>query len=192
MTLMIFNIKVPEIASDLVHRHLVHELAILWPKFLVYAVSFVTLGVYWVGHHNQQHYILRTDRTFLWINIFYLMCVSLVPFSTGLLGQYPGESIALVVYGFNLVLVGGFLYTHWWYATRRHRLVAGDIRSDVVRLAKHRILIAPIASLVAICFSLASTRLSLALFVLIPLLYVIPGRIDRQWLTSPVELPGED
>jgi len=190
MTLMIFNIKVPEIPTELVPGKLVHEVFILWPKFLVYAISFVMLGVYWIGHHNQYHYILRTDRAFLWINIFFLMCVSIIPFSTGLLGQYPTARTALVVYGLNLIMVGGLLYAHWWYATRRYRLVEGDIHPEVVRLAKHRILTAPVASLMAICISIVSTRLSLALFALIPFLYMIPGRIDRQWLHSSAKDSG--
>ncbi len=183
MTLMIFNIKVPEVPAVALGPHkLAHEVFILWPKFLVYLISFAMLGVYWVGHHNQYHYILRTDRAFLWMNIFFLTCVSLIPFSTGLLGRYPAEQTALVVYGLNLILVGGFLFAMWWYATRGHRLVAQDIRPEIVRLAKGRILMAPAASLVAVCVSSVSIRSSLALFILLPFLYMIPGRIDQQWI----------
>ena len=115
MTLMIFNIKVTEIPNELVRSQLVHEVFILWPKFLVYIISFVMLGVYWVGHHDQYHYILRTDRVFLWINIFFLMCVSLIPFSMGLLGQYPAERTALVVYGLNS--------DHGWWISLRSLVV---------------------------------------------------------------------
>jgi uncharacterized membrane protein len=184
MTLMVFNIKVPDIPSELVHARLAHDVLGLWPKFLVYAISFVMLGVYWVGHHNQYHYIRRTDRPVLWINIFFLMGVSLIPFSTSLLGQYPEERAALTAYGLNLIMTGGFLYAHWWYATRHHRLVESDIHPEVVRLAKHRIAVGLVVSATAVCLSLVSTTLSLALFALIPILYLLPGRIDRHWLRS--------
>ena len=53
MTLMIFNIKVPQIPNERVTAELTLRLLDLWPHFLVYAISFVMLGVYWVGHHNQ-------------------------------------------------------------------------------------------------------------------------------------------
>ena len=117
MTLMVFDIKVPTVAQ-MKQLNLRHELIQLWPRFLAYVISFVMLGVYWVGHHNQYHYIRRTDRPFLWINIFFLMGVSLIPFSTGLLGQFPEDRTALGVYGLNLIMVGGFLYAHWSYAVR--------------------------------------------------------------------------
>ena len=181
MTLMVFDIKLP-VPTQTMPWSLRYELVRLWPRFLAYVISFIMLGVYWVGHHNQYHYIRRTDRGFLWINIFFLMGVSLLPFSTGLLGQYPAERTALVVYGLNLIMVGGFLYTHWWYATRSHRLVESQINPEVVSLAKHRIAMGPAVSILAICVSLVGKRLSLAIFALIPLLYLIPGRIDYHWL----------
>ena len=164
-----------------------HELFQLWPSILTYVISFVMLGIYWVGHHNQYHYIRRTDRVFLWINIFFLMSVSSIPFSTSLLGHYPAERTALAVYGLNLIMVGGFLYAHWWYATHNHRLVERDIHPELVGLAKRRILMGPVASIVAVCLSIVSSRLSLALFALMPLIYLIPGRIDRHWLRLQTE-----
>jgi len=97
------------------------------------------------------------------------MAVSLLPFSTGLLGQYPAERTALVVYGLNLIMVGGFLYAHWCYATRSHRLVESQIHPEVVSLAKHRIAMGPGVSILAICVSFVGKRLSLAIFALIPL-----------------------
>jgi len=110
------------------------------------------------------------------------MGVSLIPFSTGLLGQFPDDRTALAIYGLNLIMVGGCLYAHWSYAVRNYRLVEEHIDPEVVRLAKYRIAMGPAASILAICASFVSPRLSLAIFALIPLLYLIPGRIDYQWL----------
>jgi len=186
MTLMVFDIKVPTVAQ-MNQLNLRHELIQLWPRFLAYVISFVMLGVYWVGHHNQYHYIRRTDRPFLWINIFFLMGVSLIPFSTGLLGQFPEDRTAVGVYGLNLIMVGGFLYAHWSYAARNYQLVEEHIDPEVVRLANYRIAMGPAASILAICASFVSPRLSLAIFALIPLLYLIPGRIDYQWLDGSVK-----
>jgi len=180
LTLMVFDIKLAA-PTQTTPLSLHYELIRLWPRFLAYVISFIVLGVYWV-HHNQYHYIRRTDRGFLWINVFFLMGVSLLPFSTGLLGQYPAVRTALVVYGLNLIMVGGFLYAHWSYATHSHRLVESHIHPEVVRLAKYRIAMGPAVSTLAICVPLVGKRLSLAIFALIPLLYLIPGRIDYHWL----------
>src|SRR5207253_480116 len=64
------------------------KLLALWPKFLSYLISFVILGVYWVGHHIQLSFIRQVDRPLLWINILFLLWVALVPFFTALLSEY--------------------------------------------------------------------------------------------------------
>ena len=184
MTLMIFNIRVPEVPGDLVRTRLAPILFSLWPQFLVYAISFVMLGVYWVGHHNQYHYIRRTNRLLLWINVAFLLCVTLVPFSTALLGRYPTEQIAVVVYAVNLILVGIILLVHWRYAVSRRGLVDSDLAPDLVKQASRRILLAPAILVLAVAFSFLNTIVSLALFAIIPAVYILPGRIDRHWKPS--------
>ncbi len=70
MTLLVFGITIPAVAQDAPAAAFQQKLLELWPKFLTYGISFIVLGIYWVGHHNQFHYIRRTDRMLLWINIF--------------------------------------------------------------------------------------------------------------------------
>ena len=181
MTLMIFNIKVPELSAGGASRDLGHALFALWPRFLVYAISFVMIGVFWVGHHNQYHYIRRTDRPLLWINIVFLLFVTLIPFSTGVLGQYPEEEMAVAIYALVLMMACLVLYIHWRYATDRRRLVDADLEDRVVNLAARRILTAPAILLFAIGCSFFSTRASFALFVILPFIYILPGKIDRHW-----------
>ena len=90
----------------------------------MYVISFINLGVLWVGQHNQYHFISeptagfsRADRWFLWINIGYLLLVSFMPLSTALLGHYPLNRLALFVYGANLLTATLVLALHWHYAT---------------------------------------------------------------------------
>lgn len=185
MTLLVFGITIPAVAQDSPAAVFQQKLLELWPKFLTYGISFIVLGIYWVGHHNQFHYIRRTDRTLLWINIFFLMSVGLIPFSTTLMGQFPTQQSAVVLYGANLILAGGLLYTHWWYATDRHRLIDTDVHPEVVSLAKRRILMGPVAFLSAIGLSFLSARFAIVLYALAPLLYLAPGRIDLHWASLP-------
>jgi len=181
MTLMIFNVKVPQIPTELAPAKLANEVYDLWPQFLVYAISFVMLGIYWVGHHNQYHYIRCTDRWLLWINVAFLFFVTLIPFSTALLGRYPAQQIAVVVYASNLIIVGILLLIHWRYATSQPGLVDSDLNPVLVRQASRRILLAPILLTFAVVFSFVSTIISLVLCAVIPVLYVLPRRIDRHW-----------
>ena len=179
MTLLVLNIQVPQIRAALVASRLPHALLDLWPRLLSFALSFVVVGVYWVGHHNQFHFIRRIDRPFIWINIAFLLCIAFVPFSAALLGQYVHQQIAVTIYGLNLVVVGGVLYLVWWYATTDHRLVDPDLSPHVVRAGGRRVLVGALIYLFAVGVSFLSTSLSVALYVLVPILYILPGRIDR-------------
>src|SRR5260370_42083933 len=75
MTLLIFNIKVPELPGGGKDPDLNRRLLALWPQFTSYAITFVMLAIYWVGHHNQFHFIRRVDRSLLWLNILFLMTI---------------------------------------------------------------------------------------------------------------------
>lgn len=181
MTLLVLDIKVPELHPPLETAQLPLKLVALWPNFLSYLISFLILGVYWVGHHFQLSFIRRVDRPLLWINILFLLWVALVPFSTALLSEYSKTRVAIAIYGLNLIAVGLTLALQWWYATTETRHVDPDIHPNLVRRAMRRTLMAPLVYVVAIALSLVRTELSLILYALVPLLYILPGKIDIHW-----------
>lgn len=174
MTLLILDIRVPEVPES----DLAAAIVALWPRFLAYALSFVVLGVYWVGHHAYFRFIRRTDRVLLWLNILLFMSVVLVPFSTSLLGRYPSQRTAVAEYAANLAFTGSVNYLIWWYSTHGHRLVDTDIHPELVTLVKVRIGVAPVVCLVAIGVSFLSTPVSIALMILMIPFYILPGRVD--------------
>jgi len=176
MTLLILDIKVPVVADA---AQLPRELLSLWPKCASYAVSFLMLGIYWVGQHHQFHLIRHTDRALLWIDILFLMTISFVPFSTALLSTYPHEQSAVIVYGANLITIGLILFGHWSYATHGRRLVDAQLDERTVRRASRRILVGPAMFGLAIAVSVYSTAAALGIFALVPLWYLVPGKIDQ-------------
>lgn len=180
ITLLVLSIQVPQLDPSKVSQ-LVQELGNLGPKLLIYALSFVVVGIYWVAHHNTFHYIKRTDRNLLWLNILLLMCIVFIPFPTGLLGQYPTQQISIVIYGGTLVITGLVLQLLWWYATSNYRLVDTDIDPHLVQRATRRNLMAPLIYLLAIALSFLSIQISLIVFVAVPVIYIFPGRIDQHW-----------
>jgi uncharacterized membrane protein len=181
MTLLVLDIKPPAVLEA---AALPRELLALWPRCLSYAVSFLMLGIYWVGQHNQFHLIRCADRTLLWINIVFLMTTSFVPFSTALLSAYPLWPSAQAVYGANLIAIGLVLLWHWMYATQRHRLVDPELDDRMIRFVIRRILIGPVLFTLAIALSSLSAVASLALYVVAPLIYLLPGRVDQHWQPS--------
>ena len=173
ITLLVLNLHVPTVPGKLLD-----QLRTQWPSLLSYLLSFVIVGIYWVAHHNMFHYIKRSDRPFLWINILLLMCVAFIPFPAGLLGQYSGQRISLITYASSLILTNLMLSLLWWYATSNHRLVDQDIDPHFVRTVNRRNMTAPLVYLVSIGLSFLSPLASLIVFFLFPLYYIFPSHID--------------
>lgn len=180
MTLLVFDMRVP-VQEQVAEIGLARALAQLAPNLLNYAITFVILGVFWVGHHNQFFYIKRADRVLLWINIFFNMAVALVPFSAGLFSRYGQDNLSIIVYNLNLILAGVLLFVHWWYATRDNHLLSHPIEPHVRRIVYRRILTPPALYFAAILVSLVSVELSIIIDIFVPIMYVLPNRVDRQF-----------
>ena len=114
-TLLILIVEVPELDG----HSLAHELVRLWPAYVGYAVSFLTIGIIWVNHHTVLRQIRGVDRIFLFINVFFLLCIAFIPFPTRLLATYVRTDdgrAAAVVYGITLTTTAIFFNLMWRYA----------------------------------------------------------------------------
>ena len=109
-----------------------HRVLAIWPKFLVYVLSFVILAIFWVSHSIQFRYVRRANRNLFWINILVLMLIAFIPFSTHLLSEHIEQQFAVAFYGTHLMLIWLALFLHWYYVTTGARLVDGDINPVVV------------------------------------------------------------
>jgi TMEM175 potassium channel family protein len=180
MTLLVLGLAVPSLgsaAAAATESELWNALAKLGPNVLVYVLSFMTLGIFWVGQGTQLGRLARSNRHYVWIQLAFLLAVTLVPFSTALLAHFPTLKVALVEYWLNIVLLGGTLLAAFEYALRAH-LFGETARRDLAPLIRGRILIAQAlyatATALAIFFP---TWVSIALIALIQLNYVIAPRI---------------
>ncbi len=186
MTLLIFELKVPVLPQGASAASLAIALLAMWPQAACFAMSFITAGTLWVAHRGQFHYIRRTDRPLLWINIvfllFVLLFVSTIPFVTGILGQYPEYPLAVILYGVNMVLTVLTLWCHWRYATSKRRLTTPHLSDSVVKLQSRRILVGPGIYVVAMAMAFWTPRVSIILYALVPIAYATPGALDRYWL----------
>ncbi|HYO46870.1 MAG TPA: TMEM175 family protein [Gemmatimonadota bacterium] len=180
MTLLVLGIDVPQVPDDAIADRLVDEVFLLWPRIAAYVVSFLFLGIFWMGHHTQFHFMRGVNKNVLWINILFFMCVCLVPFTTRLVGRYNGQEIALGLYGLNLIAINLMLLVHWRYAAHAD-LLTPETGSEEMRKVSRRILVGVAMFAAAIAVSFVSPRWSLAVFLLVPLLHVLPGPIHMHW-----------
>lgn len=115
MTLLVLDLKLPEGVKLATDAEVWNQLVDLKDRFLIYALSFIVLGTYWIGHHFQFHLVRRVDRALLWLNLLFLLFITLLPFSTNLLSDRSELHVPVVVYGMNLLLPSLVLLWHLRY-----------------------------------------------------------------------------
>lgn len=179
MTLLVLDLRAPAVEAIHSEADLWGALAKLGPRLGMYLMSFLTLGIFWLGQQTQLNHLERAERGFAWIHIVFLFAVSITPFSTGLLAQFHDYRVALLLYWLNILLLGVMLYWSWCRALTKG-LVREDVTPHVSDAIKRRIVTAQAlyAAAAALCF--ISTYLSLAIMVAVQLNYAIapkwPGR----------------
>ncbi len=138
MTLLVLDLRVPDLPEGLVGSELPATLLSLWPKYLGYVLSFVVIGTFWVIHHSIFRPIRGYDRTLLWLNFLFLMFVAFVPFPTSLLGEYGNHRLPVAIYAGTLAAGRLLLTAIHWYSTRSEGLLdeaqdAGQVRFFLIR-----------------------------------------------------------
>jgi uncharacterized membrane protein len=176
MTLLVLDLKVPAgraIESD---QALLAALGELGPRLMIYLMSFLTLGIFWVGQQTQLSHFSRSDRHLTWIHLAFLFTISLMPFSTALMAEFMTLRTALLLYWLNILAFGVLLLTSWRYA-KRAGLVQADVSAMINLSVERRIFVAqaPYAFGVALC--LFNTYWSIGFMMLVQLNYVVGPRI---------------
>lgn len=191
MTLLVLDIRVP--ASQALHvpeqvqalwqsgafaqeQALWHALSGLAPNLLAYLMSFLTLGMFWVGHQTQLNHFERSDRHLTWINLTFLLGVTLMPFSTALLAAFITIRLALVAYWLNLLFLGVVLLVSWRYA-QRAGLIKKDATPDLLAAVERRIVVAQVLYAAALALCVINTYVSIGVIVLLQLNSAIAPRV---------------
>jgi uncharacterized membrane protein len=177
MTLLILEFHVPNLPPNAPNVEVAPALIALWPKFVSYIVTFVSLGFFWVGHHIMYHAIRRADRTLLWLNIFFFMFVSLLPFSTSVLNAFPEAFIAPFFFGANLAVIGWIMFFQWQYANSQPDMIANFVSLEYRATVRSRVLIVPAATTLTVFICFWSVGISLAIYLLLLPLYMLPGKL---------------
>ncbi|MGA8005898.1 MAG: TMEM175 family protein [Burkholderiales bacterium] len=158
-------------------------LAAMWPKYLSFLISFLVIGLYWQGHHRMFRLINRFDDRLLWLNLFFLMCIIVVPFPTSVLGEHANEPVAAAFYACVLALTGLLQLAMWLYATAGRRLVEvslDDMQYTYLRRSVAvRMVIAPLVFLLSTAAARASPIWAELSWILIAPALAVADRIGR-------------
>ncbi len=180
MTLLVLELRVPDLGPQASDARLLSALGSLVPKVFSWASGFVILGTFWIGHHYQFQYIRRLNRVILWINLVFLLTISFLPFVVALISTYGAMRVACILYGVTLVVAMACLLVQWLYATvPSRRLVGQSLPPQVFAGLRNRVLMGMIGYGAGVLLALVAPRASLICYATTPLLYLLPSRFDR-------------
>jgi uncharacterized membrane protein len=166
ITLLALEIRLPDTAGSLSNADLLHTLLGLWPKYLGYLISFLVIGLFWVGHHRKFRYITGYDNNLLLLNLLLLMTVAFSPFPASVL-IVSGNRTATIFYALTMMLIGLTSGAIWWYASYKDRLI--DPRLDAYRRRREAWgpLLVPVIFLVSIGLAFIDNNLARVSWVLV-------------------------
>ncbi len=180
ITLLIIEIKVPQLHGADGATGLGAALFNLWSHYFVYVLSFLMIGIYWVNHHYLFGLFKKTDHIFGLLNVFFLMCIAFVPFPTAVLGEYLTDEhnrhAAFFFYTLGLALPAFGWFLIWFYESRKFRLIDKNLNPQFVAYLTRKFLIIDIIYFSALLISLWNSILGLAICVGLTLLYLLPSK----------------
>lgn len=168
ITILVLELKVPALGSG---QSLRESLVEMRPTFLAFVISFLLVGMYWVWHRGAFAQVRYVDRNAIWLNLLFLLPVSMIPFAASVLGEYSSEPTALHLYG-AVLIAATLLRTAVNSYLRRHPGLLWEVPSKQSRrlstgAAASPIIVYGVAMLVADWLP----WLSLVLYFSMPLLY---------------------
>jgi len=171
MTLLVLSIQVPKLAAGETLK--TAFLLDVWPTVVVFVISFVLTGLYWVAHRDMFNLVRGVDRGLVWLNVLYMLPVALVPAAAALLGAYSHDALAIRIYGLLFVLIALMRLALWYYiGTRRHLLIE-HVSPRTLWTGIFTSIALILVYLIAILVAGVAPYLSLGIYAGVPVLYFI-------------------
>ena len=182
ITIMVLEMKVP-------HGESLETLSPLIPVLLSYVLSFVYLGIYWNNHHHMMHATHRVTGSMLWANLHLLFWLSLIPFTTGWMGENHFAKLPAAAYGAVLLMSGVA------YLILQRRIIASQGEDSLLKKAvgsDWKGKLSAVLYVVAILLAFVWSWLSVGIYVFVALMWVIPDRRIERILAGKETLNQQD
>ncbi len=177
ITLLVLEIRLPSTTDSEGAGTLAKALLGLWPVYLAYITSFMTIAVMWANHHTMFKMIRHADRSMLLINALLLMLITFLNFPTVLVAQYfqkPDAPVAAMLYSGTQFVIGGFFNLMWWYVVRRPHLLEHGISKDQTQKLMRQYAVGIAAYPVAFVVAFFSPQLSVVICLLVAVFFALP------------------
>jgi uncharacterized membrane protein len=188
ITLLVIEIKIPEVHGEVVTDNaLLHRLAEMIPKFIGFLISFLLIGQYWIVHHRMFGYVINFTDKLIWLNIFFLLAVALMPFSTGFYSEYvmTKTMTPVIFYTANIAALGFINFSMWRYISKPEKKLTENLTIPMAKFFSMRALAVPVIFIIFSFVYLYAPKVAFWIPPLIPLiLRVLFGPMKKKALAA--------
>ena len=153
ITLMALSIDIPDLPSDLTQAELVDKLYGLFPQFESYIISFAVIAIFWVSYHQVFNHIKGSHIIMVYLNLLFLLLITLLSLSTSLVINYGGYHIPYIIYSFMVILTSSLLAMIWWHATKDKLLIDKNLHSLYIKGVMINLISIPLVFTISIIIS---------------------------------------
>ena len=178
ITLLVLEIRVPSGDQLDDPNELIKALGALWPSYVGYLISFVTIGIIWANHHNLFRLVARVSHGLVLANLLLLLTVGFVPFPTALLAatlETPSAQIGVLVYAATFIAVAIAFNALWYEIRTRPGVLRADVEAWSIAAITRSYRLGPPGYMLAFVGALISPVLGMAVIVVLTLVYLLPS-----------------
>lgn len=192
ITLMVLEIKLPNIDEDATSDQIFQQLRIILPNIFAFTISFMVLGVYWANHHQFYKAIEQMDWKLLWYNLHFLFWCALIPLSTALLAEHYDKPAITMLYGINMLTSSGafaLMHRH----TAKSGLFISHLSPRILRRIKRVNIASTILYIISVFAGFISVYIPIIIFALVPSFYFFPQIVavetaETDWSRPPEKI----
>lgn len=191
VTLLVLELKVPELHGVNSSAELFNALLALVPKFIGWVISFLTVCIVWVNHHRIFELFKGINIVLFWLNVNMLLWISFVPFPTALIGDYPHNPLAVASYGIVMFFTCLAFVSARIYGLRHPGLLKETVAMESYKEnIKFAVIFGPVLYLVSAALAWVHTYISFLLYFLITAYFAFSFAIHTRQKESKLELHG--
>ncbi len=185
MTIIILELKTPEsLPFNTLNEDLPNTLIQLIPSIEAYILSFIVLGIFWLRHQIQFKYLKYVNRNILTINIFFLMLIVLVPFTSGLVMRFHNSRMALNIYILNLLLISSMLSIQGFYMKSNSKIRYEEVDDELIKKFLFLTGLPLIIFSLSFLMTFVNLRAAFLMIYLYPIFYIIFRMFKKKYLSN--------
>jgi uncharacterized membrane protein len=177
-TLLVLEIKVPHFEHGYTNTEMWLALKAVMPSFIAFVFSFLNILIFWVNHDAVGKVVSRYDHKTTYFNVVFLLLISLIPFTTNFVSEYPTSFVAVSVYGLVLLLNAIIACVMYWHLAFGSQLMLPAVTMQSRRKIWKRIIMGPILFAMAIFLGMINVYIPIIIYIITPIAFMVLPNMD--------------